>query len=244
MASKSRFSGKIALVTGAGRGIGRETAQALYEQGAKVIALDIVEEFLQNLKISYPEISTVRVNLADWKSTKETIEGLPTVDLLVNNAGLLKLGPMLDMTEEDISLHLDVNLKGYLNVAQVVARQLIAEKRKGTFVNVASVAANKPFVGAGAYCISKSAVQMLTEVLACELGPQGIRVNGINPGCVSTDMLQLYGEKGIQKSIERTPIGRVGEISEVVNGILFLLSDESSYINGHSLVLDGGLLKN
>ncbi|KAK3602071.1 hypothetical protein CHS0354_014246 [Potamilus streckersoni] len=243
MAYKSRFAGKIALVTGAGRGIGRGTAEALLEQGANVIALDIIQENLQSLKSKYPEITTVHVDLGNWKATKEIIESLPTVDLLVNNAGVLRTGSILDTREEDINFLLDVNLKGYLNVAQVVARKLIAEKRCGTFVNVASVCANKPISKEGAYCISKAGVQMLTEVLACELGPQGIRVNGINPGGVNTDMGNIFGEEGKRWLAERTPLRRVGEVSEIVNGILFLLSDESSYMNGHSLVVDGGLLK-
>ncbi|KAL3890726.1 hypothetical protein ACJMK2_003096 [Sinanodonta woodiana] len=243
MTSSYRFAGKIALVTGAGRGIGRGTAEALYEQGAQVIALDIINENLQNLKIKYPEITTVKVNLGDWKATKEAIGSLSTVDLLVNNAAVYRMNSILDITEEDISLHLDVNLKAYLNVAQVVARKLIAEKRMGTFVNVASVCANKPYGKSGAYCISKSGVQMLTELLACELGPRGIRVNGINPGVVNTDMGKMISEKGNRIITERTTLGRIGEVSDIVSGILFLLSDDSSYINGHSLVVDGGLLK-
>ncbi|KAL3890721.1 hypothetical protein ACJMK2_003001 [Sinanodonta woodiana] len=243
MASKSRFAGKVALVTGAGRGIGRGTAEALHEHGAKVIALDIIQENLQNLKEKYPEITTVHNDLGNWRATKEVIEGLPTVDCLVNNAGVGRLGSIVDVSEEDMNFMLDVNLKAYLNVAQVVARKLIAEKRSGAFVNVASAAANKPVAGIGAYCVSKSAVQMLTEVLACELGPYGIRVNGINPSFINTDMAKLLGEDGMRIATERTPLGRIGQISEVVNGILFLLSDESSYINGHSLVVDGGFLK-
>ncbi|KAL3890725.1 hypothetical protein ACJMK2_003005 [Sinanodonta woodiana] len=243
MTYSSRFAGKIALVTGAGRGISRRTAEALYEQGAQVIALDIIEENLQNLKNKYPEITTVQVNLGDWKATKEAIGSLPTVDLLVNNAGVYRMGSILDVSEEDISLHLDVNLKAYLNVAQVVARKLIAEKRMGTFVNVASVCANKPFGRSGSYCISKSGVQMLTEVLACELGPHGIRVNGINPGVVDTDMSNMIGETVKRILTERTPLGRIGEVPDVVSGILYLLSDDSSFMNGHSLVVDGGLLK-
>ncbi|KAK3606727.1 hypothetical protein CHS0354_033078 [Potamilus streckersoni] len=243
MTSSSRFAGKVALVTGAGRGIGRGAAEALYKHGAKVIALSKNEENLRNLKKDYPEITTVQVNVGDWKATKAAIEGLPTVDLLVNNAGVLKICPILDISEEDFSLILDVNLKGYLNVAQVVARKLIAEKRTGTIVNVSSIAATKPIAGVGAYCISKSGIQMLTEVLSRELGPQGIRVNGINPGAVNTDMLKEYGEEGTRIITEQTPLGRVGEVSEIVNGILFLLSDESSYMNGHSLVVDGGFIK-
>ncbi|KAL3890816.1 hypothetical protein ACJMK2_003093 [Sinanodonta woodiana] len=242
MASTSRFAGKVALVTGAGRGIGRGTAEALHEHGAKVIALDIIQENLQNLQNKYPEIMTVQVNLENWKATKDVIESLPTVDCLVNNAGVMKLGSILDTSEEDINFILDVNLKAYLNVAQVVGRKLIAEKRRGTFVNVASVAANKPLASSGAYCLSKSGVQMLTEVLACELGPYGIRVNGINPGLVNTDIGNLFGEEGKRIVSARTPLGRIGEVSDVVNGILFLLSEESSYMNGHSLVVDGGFL--
>ncbi|KAK3606725.1 hypothetical protein CHS0354_033076 [Potamilus streckersoni] len=244
MASNSRFAGKTALVTGAGKGIGKGVAEALLKHGARVIALDIVEEYLQSLKKKYPEITTVQVNLGDWKATKQAIESLPTVDLLVNNAGVLKMCSILETTEEDINLLLDVNLKAYLNVAQVVARKLIAEKRSGTFVNVASIAANKPLEQRGAYCISKQGVQMLTEALACELGPHGIRVNGINPGIINTDMIEALGEKRIRLATERTPLRRLGEVCDVVDAILFLLGDESSYMNGHSLVLDGGLLKN
>ncbi|KAK3602073.1 hypothetical protein CHS0354_014248 [Potamilus streckersoni] len=241
MASMCRLAGKIALVTGAGRGIGRGTAVALRQHGAKVIALDIIEENLRNLKKDYPEIITAQVDVGDWKATKEVIEGLPTVDLLVNNAGVLKMGPILDTSEEDISLLLNVNLKGYLNVAQVVARKLIAENRSGNFVNVVSVSANKPFNNIGAYCISKSGVQMLTEVLASELGPKGIRVNGINPGVVDTDM--MISEEGKRILADRIPLRRIGEISDVVNGILYLLSDDSSYMSGRSLVDDGCFLK-
>ncbi|KAL3890812.1 hypothetical protein ACJMK2_003089 [Sinanodonta woodiana] len=244
MSSKSRFAGKVALVTGAGRGIGRGTAEALFEHGAKVIALDIIQENLQKLKDKYPEITTVQIDLGNWKATKEVIEGLPTVDCLVNNAAVFRKGSIVDVSEEEISYILDVNLKAYLNVAQVVARKLIAEKRRGAFVNVASAAANKPAAGFGAYCISKSGVQMLTEVLACELGPYGIRVNGINPSLVNTDMGKIVGGEVIRIVTERTPLGRIGEVSDIVNGILFLLSDESSYMTGHSLVIDGGFLKN
>ncbi|KAL3890811.1 hypothetical protein ACJMK2_003088 [Sinanodonta woodiana] len=244
MASNSRFAGKTALVTGAGKGIGRGIAEALLEHGAKVIALDIVEEHLRALRNKCPEITTVQVDLGDWKATREVIEGLPTIDLLVNNAGVLQMCPILDTTEDLIDLHLNVNLKAYLNVAQVVARKVIAEKRSGTFVNVASMAANKPLPKSGAYCISKSGVQMLTGVLACELGSLGIRVNGINPGLIQTDMIKVLGEERIRSATEKTPLRRLGEICDVVDAVLFLLDDVSSYINGHSLMIDGGLLQN
>ncbi|KAK3606726.1 hypothetical protein CHS0354_033077 [Potamilus streckersoni] len=166
MTSSSRCAGKLALVTVEERGIGLGTDEALHKHGAKVIALSKNEENMLNLRKDYSEITTVPVNVGDWKATKDAIE-----------------------------------------------------------------------------CLSTSAIQMLTEVPACELGPQRIRVNGINPGTVNTDMLKMYGEEGISLITERTPLGRIGKDSETVNGILYLLSDESSYENGHSLVIDGFVIK-
>ncbi|XP_017887597.1 L-xylulose reductase [Ceratina calcarata] len=238
------FVGKRILVTGAGQGIGKEMALRLSSYGGQVIALSRTKENLEKLRAEDPKIQTVCVDLCDWDATKKAVEQVLPIDLLVNNAAVACLNPFFDATPEDFDLTFTVNVKSMLNVSQVVAKNMIERKIAGSIVNLSSQASQAALKDHTVYCASKGAVDMLSKTMALELGPYNIRVNTVNPTVIMTEMGKLGWSKPekAQTMLSKIPLGRFGEVSEVIDAVVYLLSDRSSMINGVNLPVDGGFL--
>ncbi|KAL2726790.1 L-xylulose reductase isoform X1 [Vespula squamosa] len=239
-----KFQGKRILVTGAGQGIGKDLALRLSKYKAEVIALSKTGENLKKLLAEDPKIIPLCVNLRDWKATRKAIENILPIDLLVNNAGVGHVSSFFDATPEDFDLVFDVNVKAILNVSQVVAKNMIERNVAGSIVNVSSQASQAALKDHTIYCSSKGAVDMLTKMMALELGPHQIRVNAVNPTVVLTEMGRLgWSDKDkASNMISKIPLARFAEIDEVVDAIVYLLSERSSMINGVTLPVDGGFL--
>uniref|UniRef100_A0A3P9L555 Dicarbonyl/L-xylulose reductase n=1 Tax=Oryzias latipes TaxID=8090 RepID=A0A3P9L555_ORYLA len=240
----SSFAGKRALVTGAGKGIGRATALALARRGAKVVVVTRTQADLDSLVQECASITPVCVDLADWPATEAALQGVGPIDLLVNNAACATLQPFLEVTAEQFERSFDVNVKAVLHVSQIVARGMKARGSGGSIVNLSSQASQCALRDHAVYCATKGALDMLTKVMALELGPHQIRVNSVNPTVVMTDMGRL-GWSDPQKAASmlcRIPLGRFAEVDDVVDSILFLLSDSSRMTNGVTLPVDGGFL--
>ena len=237
------FAGKRVLVTGAERGIGRAIALRVIACGGQAIALSLNQTNLDTLKAECPSVETVACDLTDWEATRAAVEALGPVHCLVNNAGVSHHKPFLDATEPDFDKTFAVNLKAALNVSQVVARGMVARGEGGVIVNISAVASLRPVVDHAVYCASKTALDHLMRVMTLELGPHGIRVNCINPITVPvTEMGKkafLSAEKA-EEILKGIPLGRFAEIEDVVNAVLFLLSDKASLISGVTLPVDGG----
>ncbi|XP_053204814.1 L-xylulose reductase-like [Panonychus citri] len=236
------FNGKRALVTGAGRGIGRETVKRLVKLGADVVALSKTLENLETLKAELPSIKIVQCDLAHWNETKSVISSLDTIDLLVNNAAFGQNNAIGTVDEEICDIHFNINVKAIINVTQQVVAKLKAEGKSGSIVNISSQAGMVALQDHVVYCASKGAVDQITRVSALELGPFNIRCNSVNPTVVLTEL----GRKGWSEPTKRDwmlnqiPLRRFAEVDEVVDAIVFLLSDRSSMINGAILPIDGG----
>ncbi|XP_057683018.1 L-xylulose reductase-like isoform X2 [Corythoichthys intestinalis] len=227
------------------RGIGRATALALALCGANVTALSRTQADLDSLVKECPSIVPVCVDLADWKATEAALKNVGPIDLLINNAACAIRQPFLEATPDQFDQSFNVNVKAVLNVSQIVARGMIARGYGGSIVNVSSKASQRALKNHAVYCATKAALDMLTKAMALELGPHQIRVNSVNPTVVMTEMGRQGGWSDPEKAktmTSRIPLGRFAEVDEVVNSILFLLSDKSTMTNGVSLPLDGGFL--
>ncbi|KQT69647.1 MULTISPECIES: SDR family oxidoreductase [unclassified Aureimonas] len=239
------FAGKTALVTGAGKGIGRNVARMLAERGASVVALSRSDDDLASLGA---EIGSrgIAVDLSDAGATRRAAEAALPAELLVNCAGINILEPFLEMKDESFDLIQAVNLRATAIVSQVVARSLVAARRPGAIVNVSSLSSFLGFRDHAAYCASKGGMDGLTRVMATELGPHGIRVNAVNPGITLTDLARVAWEapeKG-GPMLARTPLGRFCETGDVAEVVCFLLSEKSAMLHGLALPVEGGFLVN
>ncbi|XP_069887782.1 carbonyl reductase [NADPH] 2-like isoform X2 [Dipodomys merriami] len=182
------FSGLRALVTGAGKGIGRDTAKALHAAGARVVAVSRTHADLVSLSGECPGVEPVCVDLGDWEATGRALGSVGPVDLLVNNAAVALRQPFLEVTKDFFDRSIDVNVRSVIQVSQIVARGMIDRGVPGSIVNISSMLALIPFPNLTSYCCSKGAMTMLTKAMALELGPHKIRVNTVNPTLVMTDM--------------------------------------------------------
>lgn len=235
------LKGKTIVVTGAGQGIGNELCRTLYQLGAKVIAVSRSPGPLEALKQDCPKIEIIQVDLSDWNATRSALGVLGKVDGLVNNAAIAIIKPFLELTEADFDSTFNVNVKAAFNVAQVLVPKMEAG---ASIVNVSSLAGLKAIHGHCAYSMSKAAIDGLTQNLALELGPRKIRVNSVNPTVILTRMgRDNWSDPAKADPLKaKIPLGRFGEVHEVVEPIIYLLSDRSSFINGHSLPIEGGFL--
>ena len=245
------LAGKSAIVTGGRRGIGRAIALALAEAGADVALGDRVVEDGELEAVAAKIRKMGRRSLAVQAdiTQKADVDGLVqktlaefgTVDLLVNNAAMNIRAPLLELKEEGWDRVIDTDLKGYYLCSQAAGKVMVSQKR-GNIINIASTAAMDTAPQMGAYCIAKAGVVMLTRILAIELSPFNIRVNAVAPSLVKTKFSQpLWAEAETLKQIEsEIPLGRLAEPEDIVGPVLFLASEDSAYITGHTIVVDGG----
>jgi NAD(P)-dependent dehydrogenase (short-subunit alcohol dehydrogenase family) len=246
------FSARIALVTGAGSGIGAEVARALAQSGAQVIASDRRPDRVEDSVAAWGEerarCSVRELDVTDRRAFVELVDQVRAehgrVDLLVNNAGVVGTPkPLAECGDEDWDKIMGVNAKGVFNGLASVLPHMI-ERRSGVVLNMGSVSAVKQFTGLGIYGASKVAVSALTRAAALEAGPYGVRVNELQPGPTLTPMVTGPPGRatGAEESFRRqVPLGRVSTPVEQAAAALFLLSDAASYVNGATLLVDGGL---
>jgi len=248
------LKGKVAIVTGARRGMGRTHALKLAQEGVKVVVSDISQEDCQKvvdeIEKKKGEGLALKCDVTKKeevdKMVAETVNKFGKVDILINNAGIAQFKPFLELTEEEWDRTLDINLKGYFLCAQATAREM-AKQKSGVIVNIASVAMGQQGVGFPNivhYCASKGGIAGMTEAMALELAPLGIRVNVVAPGMIETPMIDPIKQdpKAMEGLMARVPLKRVGKPEEVSNLVLFLASDASSYMTGAAVVINGGWL--
>lgn len=245
MAMSFDFSGKRIVVTGAGQGIGRALATALVASGAEVVAVSRTRSYLDSLsaELSSPKLQTLTVDLGDWDATEAALANIGAVDGLVNNAAVAIIENFLDMTKDGLEKSLNVNLTAVLHVSQIIARGMVQRGKGGSIVNVSSQASMAALQGHTAYGASKAGVDNASRVMALELGKHGIRVNCVNPTVVLTDMGKLWLDPARGgPMLAKIPLNKFAEVKEVVDTILFLLSDNAGMVNAVTLPVDGGFL--
>ena len=237
------FDGKTVLITGAGKGIGRETAKLLAGRGARIVALSRTRSDLERLE-QETGCRSVVVDLEDAEAARDAArEGLPA-DLLVNCAGINILQPFLEVTAEAFDQVQAVNVRSAMIVAQEYARARIAAGGGGSIVNVSSISSFIGFDEHLSYCASKGAMDAMSRVMTNELGPHGIRVNCINPIVTMTELAARAWSDPVKSEpvLARMPSGRFAETSDIAEVISFLLSDASAMMNGLAVPIDGGFL--
>jgi NAD(P)-dependent dehydrogenase (short-subunit alcohol dehydrogenase family) len=245
------FAGKAVIVTGAATGIGAACARAFAAAGAGVVMADINEEKNRNaadlIMIDHDARCVAHpCNVASEEDCANLViralDEFGRVDVLVNNAGIVSPGTILDLSPAEWDRVMDVNLRSYFVLTQLAARAMIDRSIKGSIINMSSVNAELALPNHVAYVTSKGGVQQLTKSAALGLAPYGVRVNAIGPGSIMTELLQtvMADEAGRKKILSRTPLGRVGEPSEIADIALFLASDMASYITGQTIFADGG----
>jgi NAD(P)-dependent dehydrogenase (short-subunit alcohol dehydrogenase family) len=246
-----RLRDKVAIVTGASRGIGAAVAANMAEEGAKVVLVSrkidglrgVADEIRGNGGEAMPIACHVGHSDQRQAMLDEALKAYGKVDILVNNAATNPhFGPMLTIDERAWDKTFEVNVKGYFGMIQLVAGHLQQRKAKGSVVNIASVVGQMAAPMQGVYAMTKAAVISMTRTLAMELGAAGIRVNAIAPGLIETKFAQvLVDNASIRKTIvDRTAAGRIGQPQDIAGGAVFLASDESDYLTGDVMVIDGG----
>ena len=248
----SPLTGRVAVVTGGRRGIGRAIALALAEAGADIALgdrvvddgeLNAVADEVKKLGRRSLALKADITNKADVDNLVQKVVGeFGAIDILVNNAATNIRAPLIELGEDGWDRVVDTDLKGYFLCSQAVGRIMVSQKR-GNIINIASTAAMRAAAEMGAYCIAKAGVVMLTRVLALELAQYNIRVNAVAPYMVKTKFSQpLWSDPEALKQVEsEIPLGRLAETSDIVGSVLFLASDASSYITGQTVIIDGGL---
>ncbi|MFC1978133.1 SDR family NAD(P)-dependent oxidoreductase [Chloroflexota bacterium] len=245
------LEGKMAIVTGSRRGIGKAIALAFAEAGADVAVCDLVveggelaavAEEIRKLGRRSLAIQTDVTRKADVDNlVKRVMDEFGVIDILVNSAGISGGPPLIGQSEEDWDKIIDVDLKGCYLCSQAVGKGMV-ERRSGNIISMASAAGIRGFDSRNAYNIAKAGVIMLTKVLARDLGQYNIRVNAIAPTMVNTEMIQHWGTEALAREARRIPLGRLAEVSDIVGPALFLASDASSYVSGDTIIVDGAQL--
>ena len=245
-----RLDGKVALITGGAKGQGREEAKLFAKEGAKIVLGDILDnlgqEVAKDIQDTGGEATYVHLdvtNEADWKSSiKIVLQKYGRLDILVNNAGILIRKGIEDTTTEDWSRIMDINAKGaFLGIKSAIP--VMRKSGGGSIINISSTAGlvASPS-GSASYTASKGAVRLLTKSTAIQYARENIRCNSVHPGPIDTDMIQnsITDPTKLTERMERLPMGRFGTAEEVAFGVLYLASDESSFVTGSELVIDGG----
>ena len=244
------MEGKVAVVTGASRGIGKAIAVKLASKGATVVinyngSRERAEEVKNEVESAGGKAVIIQCNVADFDACKEFIETVikeqGRIDILVNNAGITKDGLLMKMSEEDFDAVLDTNLKGAFHTIQAVSRQML-KQRSGRIVNISSVVGVSGNAGQANYSASKAGIIGLTKSAAKELASRGITVNAIAPGMIETDMTADLADKVKDEMMKQIPLKRFGQAEDVANAAAFLVSDEAAYITGQVLHVDGGMV--
>jgi len=240
-ASPFDLSGKIALVTGAGKGIGRACAEALANAGAEVIAVARSSGDLESLQTALPGKVTAWQEDVSTQAFLERLAQLPRLDILVNNVGTNRPQPFLEVDTEALDLMLNLNVRAAFLVAQAAAR-IMARQGEGRIIHMSSQMGHIGAAKRSVYCTTKHAIEGLTKAMAVELAPLGITVNAIAPTFIETTMTapMLADATFNHEVISKIPMGRVGRVEEVANAVLFLASPAASLITGDSLKVDGG----
>ncbi|HEC93560.1 MAG TPA: 3-oxoacyl-[acyl-carrier-protein] reductase [Candidatus Atribacteria bacterium] len=242
---------KVALITGAARGIGRAIALKLYNHGANIIINDIVSEIeinqnLQEIKKGTNEVIGIRADITKLdeveKMIKEIVNKFGKIDILVNNAGIIRDSLLIRMKEGDWDAVINVNLKGTFNCSRTVAKYMMRQKTGGKIVNISSVIGLVGNTGQSNYAASKAGIIGLTKSMAKELALRNINVNAVAPGFIETDMTQKLPEKIRNSLQEKIPLKRLGTVEDVAQVVYFLVSEASSYITGQVIKVDGGMV--
>lgn len=235
------------LVTGAARGLGAAIAAAAVAAGYRVGSIDVVGGAADGARASnagHDGVESFICSNTDEAGIERVLDEFGTPDVVVNNAGIVRFGPLLQQSLDDMRAVLDVNLLGTFNVARAVARRWIAAgARGGSVVNLTSMNGVMAGPNAGVYGASKAAVALLTSQMALEWGPHGIRVNAVAPGLIDAGMsAPIYADAATRQAREsKVPLGRLGLAADIADVVLFLVSDAAGYITGQNLVVDGGV---
>lgn len=245
-----RLKDKVAIVTGAGAGIGQAIALLFSEEGARVVVAEVLEDRgLETVSLIREKgnrglfIKTDVRHLNDiQRAVSETVKEFGRIDILVNNAGVLQYSPFVQVTEEDWDRIIDINLKGTFFFAQAVAKEMIRTQHGGKIINMCSIASEVAIEFQSHYVASKGGVRMLTKGMALELAPYGINVNAVAPGAIETEMTRQDLEDPTirEEAIEAIPLGRIGMPLDVARAALFLATQESDYITGEMIFVEGG----
>ena len=243
------LEGKVALVTGASRGIGREIAVTLAQKGASVVinyngSEERAKEVKDEIESFGGTAKLYQCNVADFAAVeamiKEVVKEMGSLDILVNNAGITKDNLIMKMKEEDFDAVMDINLKGAFNTIKHASRQMLKQK-SGKIVNISSVSGVLGNAGQANYSASKAGVIGLTKAMARELASRQINVNAVAPGFIDTDMTAALSEDAKAASVTQIPFGRTGKAKEIANVVAFLASEDASYITGQVISVDGGM---
>ena len=241
----TRLDGKVALVTGAGRGIGRGCALGLAEAGAEVVAWSRtageIESVVAEIEAAGGKARARTVDVTDDATVRQAVGELDRIDILFNNAGSNKPQDFLDVDADSLDTVLDLNIRAAFIVAQAVAARMVAQG-EGAIINMSSTMGRIGGPRRSVYCTTKHAIEGLTKALACELGPKGVRVNAVAPTFIETPMTApMLANEDFRKYVTgMIPLGRVGVASDVAGAVVFLASPAAAMINGASLLIDGG----
>lgn len=243
-----RLENKVVIITGAGSGIGKETALMFVKEGAKVVVADMNEKAGEETVaevMKYGEGFFVKLDVSNREQSKQmvktTLEKYGKIDVLINNAGIIQDAFLSKMTEEQWDKVVDVNLKGVFNCTQAVV-EVMMNQGNGVIINTSSIVGLTGNVGQVNYAATKAGLIGMTKTLAKELGKKGIRVNAVAPGFIVTPMTSNVPGKILELMKERTPLRRLGEPKDVANAYLYLASDDATFVNGAVLSVDGGLI--
>ena len=245
-----QLTGKTAIVTGGSRGIGRAAALTLAEAGADVAVIyagntAAAEETVRLIEEKGRKGLAIQCDVADEAAVtamvKDVKKELGRIDILVNNAGITRDGLLMIMKEDDWQAVLDTNLTGAFHCTKAVTR-LMMKQRSGSIINITSVVGETGNAGQANYAAAKAGLIGFTKSVAKELASRNIRCNAIAPGCIETDMTAVLGEDTVDAMIKTIPMGRVAQPEEVAKAVLFLASDDTSYITGQTLNVDGGMV--
>lgn len=243
------LEGKIALVTGASRGIGRQIALTLAARGAEVIvnyngSASKAEGVVKEIRAAGGKAEALQCNVSDFESCKKMMEDIVArhsrLDILVNNAGITRDNLLMKMSEEDFDAVIQTNLKGVFNCIRHISRQMLKQK-SGRIINISSVSGVLGNAGQANYCAAKAGVIGLTKSAAKELASRGITVNAVAPGFIKTEMTDVLKDSVKEAIAEKIPMKVFGETADIANAVAFLASEDARYITGQVLSVDGGM---